>query len=141
MRVVFIKLIFILSLFSKLVFAQQPQTIKDCGEYSLTGYFEVIKSAEHNQKKKNVFLLNKGTNSEIKIYFEKDIPPENLKGVKSILKINILSECLYLCEGKFISVEKVLDPFDSITIYKGLIAIPLDAKKQSCRKNIFYPLR
>ena len=107
---------FLFLIVSSSSFADKPMTVEECGIYPVEGYYAEINSPEHERVIKPVLLLNRGSDSEVRVYLlntnlDKLIPRSHL-GAKFKINLEFVSQCLYRCEGRIVKVIAPLDPFE-----------------------------
>lgn len=119
----------------------EARIINKCGTYYAEGYYTEIVSNLHNQQKKRVILLDRGTNSEIRFFIENSdiqkLIPDTHLGVNFKLKLTFESSCFYACEGKVVEVIEPLEPFQDPKVFLSNHPSPIAGTEFKCKLNSF----
>lgn len=120
-------------------FSSYAELVEKCGNYIAEGYYTEIKSSLHDESKKRVIILNRGSQSEIKFYItnkkmDKLIPDTHL-GVNFKLKLKFISKCWYHCEGSLEEVIRPLEPFDHPKLFTYPRPELISGTETKCEKN------
>lgn len=112
--------------------------ISECGTYEVEGYYTRIKSRLHGGQTKDVILIERGSNSEIRFFPENSesslnaLIPETHRGVNFRLRLKFASACFYDCTGQLIEVVEPLKPYEIPRPFLSPRPVPIKGTEVKC---------
>lgn len=119
----------ILLLITNCITQANAKLIKKCGTYSAEGYY----------KKSQIFLLDRGTDSEVTLSL-KNYHPENTRvliqeGDPVQIQFKLLSSCDYFCEGILTNLKQ-LKKLEKLKSFWFPFPSPIKNTEIKCKNNL-----